>query len=417
MPQDLSWFIGFRVVKEVAPGNRHKAWAQATLERPVRPTAKVIQPMAPARRASESPTFYEPLKYVQVTLPYAIPFVEHNHDPSLEICPNGDVISIWFSTITEPGRESGLVVSKLRVSQNATSWDPAQLFWHTPNRMDNAPNMFYDKTLGKLIVVWGMSACATWGNLAVVQRMSADCGETWEDPTIIMPQHMLHHQPVNAFFRMANGALVFTADNTTLGSGGTSVHFSFDNGTTWSDDWNDNDEYILGIHGTMIEALNSSLVAYGRGNDINGYMAQSVSNDMGQSWTYGQSPFPGIHGGQRGTQIRLLEGSILFCSFASGAPAFTVPTSCGDPRNITGLYCAASADEGATWPYRRLVSENAQGVMREQLDGVQYIANDVQSEQNGYSVSRQGSDGTIHLITSRNHFRFNLAWLMSPAPC
>jgi formylglycine-generating enzyme len=55
--------------------------------------------------------------------------------------------------------------------------------------------------------------------------------------------------------------------------------------------------------------------------------------------------------------------------------------------------------------------------MREQLDGVQYVATQTTGEGNGYSTARQTADGTVHLITSRNHYRFNAAWLLTPAPC
>ena len=48
------------------------------------------------------------------------------------------------------------------------------------------------------------------------------------------------------------------------------------------------------------------------------------------------------------------------------------------------------------------------------LRGVQWTV----SEINGYLALAQGRDGVIHLITSKNHYAFNLAWLKArpPAP-
>lgn len=167
----------------------------------------------------------------------------------------------------------------------------------------------------------------------------------------------------------------------------------------------------------MTQLTNGTLLAHGRGDDINGTMARSMSTDGGATWSYSASPWPGIGGGQRASQIRLSEGPILFCSYSNGVVPFTVPTACGVARAVTGLYCAVSADEGTSWPYRRLVNEGSAGTMREQLDGVQFVADETANEANGYSVARQGPDGMVHLITSRQHYRFNLAWLLTPAPC
>lgn len=142
---------------------------------------------------------------------------------------------------------------------------------------------------------------------------------------------------------------------------------------------------------------------------------RSLSDDGGNTWRYSASPFPGIHGGQRGVVLRLSEGPIIFCSFAN--VPYEVPTECGSPRGVTGLYCAGSEDEGDSWPWRRVVSNDGPGWTLEQLDGELFSMNATTGEGDGYSVARQGLDGTIHLITSRNHYRFNLAWLQTPAPC
>lgn len=250
-------------------------------------------------------------------------------------------------------------------------------------------------------------------------RRSSDQGETWSFPVIIASEHYLHHQPINSFFRCKDGSgrLVFTSDNVTVGSGGTVLHFSSDNGATWSDTWNTNGEYALGIHAGVVQLANSSFLAFGRGNDIDGMMAQSRSDDSGATWSYSASPFPGIVGGQRGSHISLADGSLMMCTFAN-AP-MPVPTACGAPRNITGLYCARSTDNGNSWPTRRLVSEDTPGALREQLDGVLYVATSTAGEQDGYTVARQpeGIDGIVHLITSRQHYRFDVQWLASPAPC
>ena len=50
------------------------------------------------------------------------------------------------------------------------------------------------------------------------------------------------------------------------------------------------------------------------------------------------------------------------------------------------------------------------------MDGALYSMNRTNSEPDGYTAAKQGADGTIHVITSRNHFAFNLQWLLEPPP-
>jgi formylglycine-generating enzyme len=217
----------------------------------------------------------------------------------------------------------------------------------------------------------------------------------------------------NSLAQMGKGALVFAADNTTQGSGGTALHFSYDNGVTWSDDTTPDP---LGIHGSVVELKNGSLLVYGRGNDIDGTMAQSMSHDLSHSWTYSASPFPGIHGGQRSSMIRAREGFIVFCSFAN--VPFDIPCAPSGSRSITGLYCAASSDEGRSFPHRRLVSDDGAGTVLEALDEQLFIMGFSAGEPDGYSVLRQDPEsGLFHLISSRMHYRFTAAWLLTPAPC
>ena len=78
---------------------------------------------------------------------------------------------------------------------------------------------------------------------------------------------------------------------------------------------------------------------------------------------------------------------------------------------------AISRDEGATWGSHKLISDNsAAGHSVQSLDGALYTMNRTQGEPEGYTAVKQGGDGTIHLITSRNHFAFNLPWLLEPSP-
>jgi hypothetical protein len=79
------------------------------------------------------------------------------------------------------------------------------------------------------------------------------------------------------------------------------------------------------------------------------------------------------------------------------------------------MFCAVSFDDGATWPYQRVLSDGAPDRTIETLDGTPCTMGPNISEPRGYLAACQAADGLIHLISSTNHYRFNLAWLASVA--
>ena len=44
------------------------------------------------------------------------------------------------------------------------------------------------------------------------------------------------------------------------------------------------------------------------------------------------------------------------------------------------------------------------------------VVTGLQAEPGGYLSVCQGADGLIHLISSKQHYTFNLAWLKTPLP-
>ena len=100
----------------------------------------------------------------------------------------------------------------------------------------------------------------------------------------------------------------------------------------------------------------------------------SYSNDEGNTWAYRESPFPDIGSGQRLVLMRLAEGPLLLMSFDRG-----------------GMFASLSFDEGDTWSERKRIDQGRRG----------------------YLAATQTPDHLIHLITSQQYYRFNLAWLKS----
>ena len=86
---------------------------------------------------------------------------------------------------------------------------------------------------------------------------------------------------------------------------------------------------------------------------------------------------------------------------------------------MTGLFGAVSLDEGKTWTYRRLITDDGPAREIETMDGHPLILDSHRSERAGYCSVVQDAGGIIHLLSSRQHYAFNLDWLKSlppPAP-
>jgi hypothetical protein len=160
-------------------------------------------------------------------------------------------------------------------------------------------------------------------------------------------------------------------------------------------------------------------MAFGRGDNIDEKMPRSISSDMGKTWTYSPSIFPPVSGGQRCVLLRLKEGPIFFASFTGNrteSEAMSITDASGKERLITGLFGALSFDEGETWPCIRLISDDGPGREMETMDGRPFTMGFSSAEPGGYLSVCQAADGIIHLISSRQHYAFNLAWLKTPPP-
>jgi len=428
LPEDKSWFIGFRVVIGELPRTP-----------PLPPVAKPLYQQnvkqgVPADIAKgpdpTKPYFRGPRNFVKIPTPSHGPvFHGHNHHSAITDCPNGDLLALWYTTVTERGRELAVAASRLRYGKD--EWEPASPCWDAPDRNDHCPALWYDgdRTIYHFNA---LSTAATWGPLAIIMRTSTDNGATWSKARLIVPEHQSRNQVVESVFRTKEGYLVLPADATPSGDGGTALHISRDGGRTWLDAGGT----IAGIHAGVAQTDDGRLIAFGRGDEMargptrffpgrrdreeDGprCMPMSVSEDLGKSWTYMPSIFPPIGGGQRLALLKLKEGPLFLASFASGrTPRVMVTDASGKKRPVKGLFAAVSYDGGKTWPKIRLISDD--GPPREMTgsDGrTKFIMSDSSAEPKGYMSICQAKNGVIHLTTSWNHYAFNLKWIETPPP-
>ena len=334
---------------------------------------------------SVSPVFLEPIPYVIPPTIEHTPFYAHNHQPAVTWTEDGGLLAIWFSTDAEAGREMVVLYSKFKDG----AWSPANNFSKVPDRnMTGSALLTLDN--GEILHFQGIGDAGEWKDLALAMRRKSSTLTSWSDYELIEPEHSVRHQVIAGPIVTKDGRILLCCDAGPDGEAGTSLHVSKDGGMTWED----TGSTIAGIHAGIVERKDGSLMAFGRGNAIDGHMPCSISYDGGYTWTYTATEFPPIGSGQRLVLKRLQEGPIMLCSFGEN-----------------GLFVALSYDEGATWPVKKLLSDGKTRVLDGGAWTGTFTMDTTHAEPKGYLACTQTPDGMIHLLSSRVHYRFNLPWI------
>lgn len=428
--------IGFRVVQaDPAP-------TPTVAALPVPPSPNPPLP-APENKSVDmtQPFFAGPARYVNIPDNSHGPlFTRHNHDAGITVFPSGDVFIIDYTTDTEFGHE--LAVASTRLPYGASAFTPPVLFWQCADVNNHGPALFVDKN-GTIFHFNGNRAMP-----GSIVRTSTDNGMTWSHPIQINDDI----QPNESNIETRDGRILETCDSIYDNAG--TVTESDDGGKTWKklSDESVKPVYvpggtgtvIAGIHVGLIERKDGSLWALGRIDKqdraalFDFKLPVSISTDGGKTWTYSKSSvFSDITSGQRFTLKRLKEGPLLLCTYtddfahhtATGAVTGAKPESemhglpfrqpDGTTKTGYGLVAALSYDDGATWPVMRLVTPVQPGgnpMDIQSTDGGAWKIDATHAEPHGYLASCQGPDGRIHLISSRNYYVFNLAWLTQGTP-
>ncbi|MHC4572919.1 MAG: SUMF1/EgtB/PvdO family nonheme iron enzyme [Planctomycetota bacterium] len=405
LPENKHWLIGLRVVIGELPETKPSATPS-----PQRYQLKVKQEILPNFGEGpdpDMPYFRGPRRYVKIPKGSHGPlYWHHNHDPAIVECPNGDLLAIWYTCVEERGRELAVAASRLRCGQE--QWESASPFWEAPDRNDHCPALWFD---GKDTIYHfnGLCVAGKWEPLAIIMRTSKDNGVTWSKARLIAPEHGFRQMVGEPVFRTREGAICVGAD----AEHGSTIWVSRDNGKTWYDPGGK----INGIHAGIVELSDGRLMALGRNQNIDGWMPKSISSDMGKTWQASASIFQPLTGGQRAALIRLKEGPLFFASFAKDIEKFEpTPDGVRPPRHISSIFGAVSFDDGETWPVRRVISDCKPDHPVDTIDNAPVLMNAHNSEPLAYLSVCQGPDGVIHLISSTNHYAFNLAWLKEPPP-
>jgi hypothetical protein len=275
----------------------------------------------------------------------------------------------------------------LQSTFDGENWQPATLFCKVPGRnMTGSALLTLDS--GDLLHFQGVGDAGEWKDLALALRRWNN--GSWSPLQYIEPEHAVRHQVIAGPIVTKDGRILLCCDAGPDGEAGTALHVSKDGGKTWKD----TGSIIKGIHAGLVELKDGRLMALGRGNAIDGRMPLSISADGGRTWIYRASEFPPIGSGQRLVLRRLQEGPLMLCSFGE-----------------SGLYVALSYDEGATWPVNKLLTDGKTRTLDGGAWTGTFTLDATHAEPKGYLACTQSPNGTIHLLSSRVHYRFNLAWV------
>jgi sulfatase modifying factor 1 len=416
-------FIGFRIV-QADPPPRSSA---PNLEFPVQTSTPFVDPSYD----SSAPYFRGPIQTVHIPPNSFGPlFSTHNHDNGIACLPDGSIMAVWYSTQEETGTELAVATSRLLPNGQWTDEVP---FFDTADGNDHAPALFVD---GNRIFHFN-------GNKNLrgsVVRHSDDNGQTWSPPVLYSD---FFTQPNDSTIKLRNGRILATLDGEPARY--SVVQESRDDGNTWqllstgyADGTvmkpGDTGGMIWGIHTGIVERADGTLLALSRTEPVrdpafDNKLAENESSDGGRTWTCRISDLPAISSGQRLTLTRLREGPLLVCSFTDrlarqnpqGATigsrsladrdGMMVQDGKGGQYKGYGLFAALSWDDGKTWPIRRLILPGILPVHCQATDGRPITLTNREAEPAGYLGTTQDHQGRIHLISSRNHYVFNLAWL------
>jgi predicted neuraminidase len=344
------------------------------------------------------------------------PFTSCHAADLLEL-PNEDILCCWFAGSDEGNADISIVMSRLK--RGASEWLPPVKISDDPARSEQNPSLFLAPG-EELWVVYTAQAARTQDmrqgfNLQytaeIRRKRSRDGGSTW-GPTEVMfarPGSFCRQKiQVLSSGRWIFGNWICFPDETRNGSDLPVMQVSDDRGCTWREV--DIPSSRGRVHANVVELGPGRLVAFLRSRFADRiYLVNS--RDDGNSWS---APVR--------TELRNNNAGISAIRLKSGGIAIAYnDVSFNDdmartvwPNQRCPVTVALSEDEGATWPWRRVVEHG---------EGFTGPWNDVNNRRYEYPVIMQGADDRLHIAYSwgnrKNikYMRVDEGWIRGRATC
>ena len=313
------------------------------------------------------------------------------HNSAIQELPNGDLIAAYYDS---PDKENDpdQTILVMRRRYGSQTWDMPDPWPNFADAANAAPVLWNDH--GRIWFFWGTPRLL--GAYPFAWMNSTDNGATWSAvhfPHLIGPVGKYVSQPINSVVRAKDGTIYLPTD----ASGPhamSAVWATKNNGKTWYDTGG----RTAGRHTTLVISKTGALLGYGgKNSNIDGRMPLAISRDGGKTWQVVKTPFDPLGSGERPSVIRLHDGNLFFVADYNPRDQLHGPKT-------AGAYVALSTNDGKTWLQKR-------------LPGFLTV---------GYVTATQGSNGIIHVVTSKNPVNYeialNEAWIRSrssaetPAP-
>ncbi len=227
-----------------------------------------------------------------------LPFYATNHCPTVAWCPNGDILTLWWSAARDGCRTSVILGARLRAG--GETYDPPSRFFVAADR-ELCSSSLWNNGRGRLIWLNNIAPVGDWSTAPVMASFSEDNGQTWTQPKMVLP-NVRPGQPAHmVMFRGLSGAVYQPADywetdlEKTANCGATALYRSLNEGENWEEVTRIAYQIenlgregktagaIAGPHGVAVELKDGSLLGIGRRAEIEGNLIFSRSKDGGAS--------------------------------------------------------------------------------------------------------------------------------------
>lgn len=327
------------------------------------------------------------------------------HAADLLETPEGDILAVWFAGSDEGNSDISIVLSRL--DKGSSQWTEPVKVSDDDQRSEQNPSLF-QRSEGEIWLIYTAQVARTPDNnpffnlqytAEIRRRRSFDGGRTW-GPTEVMFSHpgSFCRQKIQ---KLSNGRWLFGNwycfdDMSRNGSDITVIHISDDEGESWRDV--EIPQSRGKVHANLIELGGGRILALMRSRSAD-YVYRSISEDWGESWSVPEATeLPNNNSSI--SAIRLESGDIAIVLNPVGYSYDSSQTWWPDQR--CPVEVAISADEGRTWPWRRIVEPG---------EGFCGRYNDINNLRYEYPVMMQSPSGEIYIAYSA-HRRRNIKFVV-----
>jgi predicted neuraminidase len=251
-----------------------------------------------------------------------------NHGPSIALQPNGHLLAVWFSAVSE-GHESQRIMRAVS-TDHGLSWSKAEVLQDFPGRADFDPALL---VAGQQTLLFFSAASP----LRIYARRSADLGQTWAEPVELgQPNHTTRANPI----QLATGELL--APLHLRGTKGAGVMKSTDGGATWKRCGAVTTPLGEGGEPSIAQAKSGQVLMTLRTKD--GELWISRSTDRGETW--GPPEKSGLTATTSASHLLALRDGTIVLTYNPDRNELRFP-----------LVLRVSKDEGRTWSEPAIVAD------------------------------------------------------------